>query len=79
MVFFMICDIILVAIFGFASLFEARPLALSLLLGVPYLAGMGLGSHYFHGTSDRLYRNIAYVIIALAAMVSLPILDPILR
>jgi uncharacterized membrane protein YfcA len=79
MVFFMICDIILVAIFGFTSLFEARPLALSLLLGVPYLAGMGLGSHYFHGTSDRLYRNIAYVIIALAALVSLPILDPILR
>jgi hypothetical protein len=79
MVFFMICDIILVAIFGFASLFEARPLALSLLLGVPYLAGVGLGSYYFHGTSDRLYRNIAYVIIALAALVSLPTLDPILR
>jgi uncharacterized membrane protein YfcA len=79
MVFFMICDILLVAIFGFASLFEARPLALSLLLGVPYLAGMGVGSHFFHGASDRLYRNIAYVIIALAALVSLPILDPILR
>ena len=40
---------------------------------------MGLGSHFFHGASDRLYRNIAYVIIALAALVSLPILDPILR
>jgi uncharacterized protein len=79
MVFFMTCDILLVAIFGFASLFEARPLALSLLLGVPYLAGMGVGSYFFHGASDRLYRNIAYVIIALAALTSLPILDPILR
>jgi uncharacterized membrane protein YfcA len=79
MVFFMICDIMLVAIFGYANLFEARPLALSVLLGVPYLAGMGLGSLFFHGASDRLYRNIAYVIITLAAIVSLPVLDKFLR
>jgi uncharacterized membrane protein YfcA len=79
MVFFMICDVILVAIFGYASLFEPRPLALSVLLGVPYLAGMGLGSRFFHGASDRLYRGIAYVIITLAAFVSLPVLDGVLR
>ena len=79
MVFFMICDVILVAIFGVANLFEARPLALSLLLGAPYLAGMGLGSYFFQGASEGLYRTIAYVIITLAALVSLPVLDPILR
>ena len=37
------------------------------------------GSYYFHGTSDRLYRTIAYVIITLAALVSLPIFDSIVR
>jgi uncharacterized membrane protein YfcA len=79
MVFFMICDLVLVAIFGYASLFEARPLALSLLLGVPYLVGMAVGSRFFHGASDRLYRAIAYVIITLAAIVSMPVLDSILR
>jgi uncharacterized membrane protein YfcA len=79
MVFFMICDLLLVAIFGYANLFEARPLALSVLLGIPYLAGMGLGSRFFHGASDRLYRYIAYVIITLAALVSLPVLDAVLR
>ena len=79
MVFFMICDIILIAIFGYASLFEARPLALSLLFGLPYIVGMGLGSRFFHGASDRLYRSVAYVIIALAALVSLPVFDSILR
>ena len=41
MVFFMICDVLLVAIYGYANLFEARPLALSLLLGIPYLARHG--------------------------------------
>jgi uncharacterized membrane protein YfcA len=79
MVFFMICDALLVGIFGYANLFEARPLALSLLLGLPYLAGVGLGSHFFHGTSDRFYRAVAYAIIALAALVSLPVLDAYLR
>src|SRR6185369_14305131 len=77
MVFFMICDILLVAIFGYANLFEARPLALSVLLGIPYLAGMGVGARFFHGASEELYRRIAYIIIALAALVSLPLLDGI--
>jgi uncharacterized membrane protein YfcA len=79
MVFFMIADIILVAIYGYANLFEARPLALSVLLGIPYLAGMGLGSRFFHGSSEQLYRRIAYGIITLAALVSLPLFDSILR
>ena len=57
----------------------ARPLALSVLLGIPFFIGMGLGSRFFHGASDRLYRIIAYGIIALAALVSLPVLDKILR
>lgn len=79
MVFFMICDVMLVAIFGYEGLFAPRPLALSLLLGVPYLIGVGVGSRFFHGASDRLYRNIAYIIITLAALLSLPVLDPLLR
>jgi uncharacterized membrane protein YfcA len=79
MVFFMICDVLLVAIFGYEGLFEARPLALSLLLGIPYLLGMGVGSRFFHGASDGLYRIIAYIIITLAAIVSLPVLDKLLR
>ena len=79
MVLFMICDVLLVAIFGYGNLFDARSLVLSLLLGAPFFVGMGIGSRCFDGASDKLYRNIAYVIITLAALVSLPILDSILR
>jgi uncharacterized membrane protein YfcA len=79
MVLFMICDVLLVAIFGHQGMFEARSLALSLLLGIPYLVGMGIGAHFFHGASDRLYRTIAYGIITLAAIVSLPVLDSLRR
>jgi uncharacterized membrane protein YfcA len=79
MVLFMICDVLLVAIFGHQGMFEARPLALSLLLGIPYLVGMGIGAYFFQGASDKLYRTIAYAIITLAAIVSLPVLDSLLR
>ena len=78
MVFFMICDIVLVAIYGYAKACStARPLALSLLLGIPYLAGMGVGSYFSTARPTDSIAAIAYVIIALAALVSLPVLDPI--
>jgi hypothetical protein len=40
---------------------------------------MGAGSRFFHGASDGLYRIVAYGIITLAAIVSLPVLDKLLR
>jgi len=61
------------------GLFTAQSIALSLTLGVPYIAGVGIGSRFFRGTSDQLYRRVAYAIVALAALLSLPLLDPILR
>ena len=79
MVFFLICGVVLVAVYAYEGLFTAQTLALSLLLGVFYLGGVGLGSYFFHGTSDQTYRRIAYVIIAIAALLSLPLLDPIFR
>jgi hypothetical protein len=79
MVFFLICGFVLVAVYATQGLFTAQTIALSLLLGIFYLGGVGLGSHIFRGASDRLYRGVAYTIIALAALLSLPVLDPILR
>ena len=79
MVFFMICGVVLVIAYAVEGLFTAQTLALSLLLGLFYLGGVGLGSYVFRGTSDQLYRRVAYLIIALAALLSLPLLDPILR
>jgi len=79
MVFFVLCGVALVISYAVEGLFTAQTLALSLLLGIPYVAGVGSGAYFFRGTSDRLYRVVAHIIIALAALLSLPILDPILR
>jgi uncharacterized protein len=79
MVFFLFCGIALIAVYSVQGLFTAQSVALSLMLGIPYIAGVGIGSRFFRGTSDQLYRRVAYAIVALAALLSLPLLDPILR
>jgi uncharacterized membrane protein YfcA len=79
MVFFAFCGIALVTSYAVEGLFTAHSLALSLLLGIPYIAGVGAGSLFFQSASDRLYRRVAYAIIALAALLSLPLLDRVLR
>jgi uncharacterized membrane protein YfcA len=79
MVFFLFCGIALIAVYAAQGLFTARSVALSLMLGVPYVVGVGAGSYFFRGASDQLYRRIAYAICTLAALLSLPVLDPVLR
>jgi len=79
MVFFLLLGLILIVAYAFQGLFGARELALSILLGVPYVLGVALGSYFFRGASDVLYRRVAYAIIALAALISLPLLDRWLR
>jgi uncharacterized membrane protein YfcA len=79
MVFFLFCGIALIAVYGMEGLFTARSVALSLMLGAPYVVGVAVGAYFFRGASDQLYRRIAYAICALAALLSLPLLDPYLR
>jgi uncharacterized membrane protein YfcA len=79
MVFFLLLGTILVAVYATQGLFGAKELALSALLGVPYLLGVAIGAYFFRGTSDQTYRRLAYAIIALSALLSLPVLDPLFR
>jgi len=53
--------------------------ALALLLGVPFFIAMAVGATLFHGASDLLYRRIAYAIIAVSALISLPVFDRVFR
>jgi hypothetical protein len=79
MVFFTMTGGVLLIAYLANGLFRAEPLALSVLLGTPYLLALAIGARFFHGASDRLYRRVAYLIIALAALLSLPIFDHFLR
>jgi uncharacterized membrane protein YfcA len=79
MVFFLFCGVVLIAVYAAQGLFIAGPVALSLLLVAPYVVGVAIGSRCFRSASDRLYRNVAYAICLLAAALSLPALDAVLR
>jgi uncharacterized protein len=51
----------------------------ALILLVPYGIGLLLGTRGFHRASEATFRRIAYAVIAAAAIISLPLLDPWLR
>ncbi|MEM9332444.1 MAG: sulfite exporter TauE/SafE family protein [Pseudomonadota bacterium] len=50
------------------------------LICVPvYFVGILIGTHFFAGASDQLYRKIAFIMILISAITSLPLLDSLLR
>jgi uncharacterized protein len=79
LVYFLLLGLTSCAVYWWEGIFTPELLALALLLAVPFFLATAIGAKYFHGASDRLYRRIAYAIIALAALVSLPVFDHFLR
>ncbi|GAB4067170.1 sulfite exporter TauE/SafE family protein [Ancylobacter sonchi] len=61
------------------GLIDGEVLKLSLVLGPAYAFGLVAGARGFRLASDRQFRLIAYAIIAVAAVASVPLLDPLLR
>ena len=51
----------------------------ALVLMIPYGLGLLAGTRGFHRASEITFRRAAYAIIAGAAVVALPALDPWLR
>jgi uncharacterized membrane protein YfcA len=54
-------------------------LVLALLVGPVYGLGIYLGSRLFGVASEATFRRICYVLIGIAAVVSLPVFDGVLR
>ncbi|NOT41989.1 MAG: sulfite exporter TauE/SafE family protein [Alphaproteobacteria bacterium] len=68
--YFFIIDIASAAIFGAQGLLTREVLLLALLCLPASVAGVWLGSRWFDGASEQLYRRVAYGIIAAAALVA---------
>ena len=79
LVYFLLLDLTLCVSYVAQGVFTPELVALALLLAAPFFATTWAGATMFHGASDLLYRRIAYVIIAIAALVSLPLFDPWFR
>ena len=68
-------DILLVLVLLILGRFDPAPFVLGLLLSIPAMAGNLLGGWLFHPRYERLYRGVAYLIIASAAVSGLPFLS----
>jgi hypothetical protein len=77
MVYFILQGTLSFVLYLYSGLFDAQVVVLSLLLGAPFAIAMFAGAYWFHGSSDALYRRVAYVIIGFAGLVSLPLFDSI--
>jgi hypothetical protein len=79
LVYFLLTDLLLCVVYYLQDLFTADAVALALLLAIPFFLATAAGAYFYHGASELLYRRIAYAIIGVAALVSMPILDGLMR
>jgi uncharacterized protein len=79
MVYFTFIDVIGCVAYFRQGLFTREVIALSLLLGLPFIFAMVAGVRWFGMASERSFRRIAYAIIAVSAVISLPVFDRLLR
>ena len=79
MVYFMLLAIASGIVYYLRGLFTADVLILSVLLGPIFIAAMAAGAWMFRSSAEQTYRRVAYAIIALSALVSLPLFDELFR
>ncbi|HGG65447.1 MAG TPA: sulfite exporter TauE/SafE family protein [Rhodobacteraceae bacterium] len=75
MVYLLLCDLMMIGVLHLNGYLQFSAVALGMLLILPYLAGNVLGGWLFRPGQERLYRAIAYFIIAASALNGLPLFD----
>ncbi len=79
MVYFGLLAIASFVVYYLRGLFTADVLVLSLLLGPVFIVSMAVGACCSADRPNTAYRRVAYAIIALSALVSLPLFDELFR
>lgn len=64
-------DLLLGAMLGIKGILSAVPVAIGVLLAVPNVAGTAIGAALFRPGRERVYRGVAYAIIAASALSAL--------
>ena len=78
-VYFAASALITVVSYMVAGLLTTRLIGLALLIGPVYGLGLWTGSHSFRFASESTFRRICYALIAAAGVISLPVLDGVIR
>lgn len=79
MVFYAIASLSTDVVYFFNGFFTFDVVVYALIAWPLYSLGLALGARFFKGTSDNQYRTVAYVLIVISVVLSLPILDRFIR
>jgi uncharacterized membrane protein YfcA len=77
--FFAASDVFALVSYVLAGLINLYAIRFALLVGPLYAMGVGFGALLFGRASQQVFRAICYALIALAVIISLPVLDGVLR
>lgn len=75
LVYLLLLGVTLIASYYWHGMITPLPIALAVILWPVYSLSVWAGARLFRGSSDELYRKIAYLIVAGSALISLPIFD----
>lgn len=75
MVYLLLTDLIMIAVLYLNGYLVMSAVLLGAMLALPYLLGNVLGGYLFAPRYERLYRAVAYIIIAISALNGLPLFD----
>jgi len=55
------------------GMLRLQPILIGLIMLLPYMAGSAVGVALFDTTKERVYRVVAYIVIAGSALIGLPV------
>lgn len=76
--YFALSDVVSFASYFAGGILTTDTVKLALLVGPVYALGLFIGARLFGVASETLFRRVCYSLIALAVIISLPALDPLL-
>lgn len=75
MLYLLTADVVMLSVLALFGHLVFSAIGLGLLLAVPYLIGNLSGAAIFRPGREKVYRGVAYTIIALSAITGLPLFD----
>ena len=75
MLYLIVADVILLGVLAWNGYLVGSALLLGVLMIVPYSLGNLAGAALFRPGNEKLYRSVAYTVIAASALIGLPVWD----
>jgi uncharacterized protein len=76
--YFVLLPVVTGLLYWWSGILTAQMVWMALPLMLPYGIAMAVGSRMFHLAPEKTFRRVAYGVIGMAAVIALPLMDPLL-